>query len=148
MIFYFMMIIFIHTIKENTEASVFLSNEIGLELKDEKTMYMVMSWDQHAVQNHNIYAGNKSVERVEYFSYLGSSLTNQSSFHEEMKCRLLSRNTCYCLVQNLSSSRLLSKNMKVQIYGTIILPPPPFFLYGCDTWSLTVSKEYRLRFFW
>jgi len=32
-----------------------LSNEIGLELKDEITKYMVMSQDQHAVQNHSIY---------------------------------------------------------------------------------------------
>jgi len=47
------------TIKENTEASVFVSNEIGLELNDEKTKYMVMSRNQHAVQNHNIYVGNK-----------------------------------------------------------------------------------------
>jgi len=43
------------TIKENTDASVFISNEIGLELNDKKTKYMVMSRDQHAVQNHNIY---------------------------------------------------------------------------------------------
>ena len=41
--------------KENTEASVFVSNEVGLELNDKKTKYMVMSQDQHAVQNHDIY---------------------------------------------------------------------------------------------
>ena len=41
------------SVKENTEASVFISNEIGLELNDNK--YMVMSRNQHAVQNHNIY---------------------------------------------------------------------------------------------
>ena len=39
----------IHTIKENTEASVFVSNEIGLELNDKKTKYMVMSQEQHAL---------------------------------------------------------------------------------------------------
>ena len=47
-------------------------------------------------------------------------------------------------MQNLLSSSLLSKDIKVQIYGTIILP---FVLYGCDTWSPTVSKEHRLRVF-
>jgi len=41
--------------KECTEASVFVSNEICLELNDNKTKYMVMSRDQHAVRNHNIY---------------------------------------------------------------------------------------------
>ena len=82
--------------------------------------YMVMSEDQHALQNHNICIGNKSFERAEHFNYLGTSLMNQNSFHEEIKCRLQSGNTCYYLVQNLSSSSLLSKNIKVQIYGTII----------------------------
>jgi len=81
---------------------------------------------------------------VEHFNYLGTSLRNQNSFHEEIKCRLQSGNTCYYLVQNLSSFSLLSKNIKVQLYGTIILP---FILYGCDTWSPTVSEEHRLSVF-
>ena len=68
---------------------------------------------------------------------------NQNSFHEEIKCRLQSGNTCYYLVQNLTSSSLLSKNIKVQIYGTNF----PFVLYGCDTWSPTVSEEHRLEMF-
>jgi hypothetical protein len=41
---------------------------------------------------------------------------------------------CYRSVQNLLSSHLLSKNVKVRIYKTIILP---VVLYGCETWSLT-----------
>ena len=72
------------------------SNEIGLELNVKKTKYMVMSRDQHAVQNHNIYIyiyiyiGNKSFESVKHFKYLGTSLSNQNSIHEEIKCRLQS----------------------------------------------------------
>jgi len=66
----------------------------------------------------------------------------QNSFHEEIKCKLQSGNACYYLVQNLLSSSLLSKNIKVKIYRTIILP---FVLYGCETWSPTVSEEHRLR---
>jgi hypothetical protein len=42
------------------------------------------------------------------------------------------------------SSRLLSKNAKVRIYKTIILP---VVLYGCKTWSLTVREEHKLRVF-
>ena len=79
---------------------------------------------------------------MEHFKYLGTSLTNQNSIHEEIKCRLQSENACYCLVQNLLSSSLLSKNIKVKIYRTIILP---FVLCGCETWSPTVSEEHRLR---
>jgi hypothetical protein len=44
----------------------------------------------------------------------------------------------------LLSSRLLSKNVKVRIYKTIILP---VVLYECETWSLTVREEYKLRVF-
>jgi hypothetical protein len=47
-------------------------------------------------------------------------------------------------VQNLLSSRLLSKNTKVRAYRTIILP---VVLYGCETWSLTLREEQRLRVF-
>ena len=47
-------------------------------------------------------------------------------------------------VQNLLSFRLLSKKLKIKIYGTIILP---IFLYGCETWSLTLREERRLRVF-
>jgi len=47
-------------------------------------------------------------------------------------------------VQNLLSSSLLSKNLKIKIYRTIILP---VVLYGCETWSLTLMEENRLRMF-
>jgi hypothetical protein len=58
--------------------------------------------------------------------------------------RLNSGNACYHSVQNLLSSRLLSENIKVRIYKTIILP---LVLYLCETWSLTFSEERRLRVF-
>jgi len=47
-------------------------------------------------------------------------------------------------VQNLLSSRLLSKNLKIKIYRTIILL---VFLYGCETWLLTLWEERKLRVF-
>ena len=87
---------------------------------------------------------NSSIERVEEFKYLGTTLTNQNSVQEEIKGRLKSGNACYYSVQNLLSSRLLSKNLKIKIYRTIILP---VVLYGCETWSLTLREERRLRVF-
>ena len=47
-------------------------------------------------------------------------------------------------MQNLLSSSLLSKNLKIKIYRTIILP---VVLYGCENWSLTLREERRLRVF-
>jgi hypothetical protein len=72
------------------------------------------------------------------------TVTNKNLIHEEIKGRLNSGNACYHLVQNLLSSRLLSKNVKVRIYKTLILP---VVLYGRETWSLTVREEHKLRVF-
>jgi len=87
---------------------------------------------------------NSTFERVEEFKYLGTTLTNQNSIPEEIKSRLRLGNACYHSVQNLLSSRLLSKNLKIKIYRTIILP---VVLYGCETWSLTLREERKLRVF-
>jgi hypothetical protein len=64
--------------------------------------------------------------------------------HEQIKSRIDSGYACYQLFQSLLSSRLLSRNVKVKIYKTIILP---VVLYGCETWSLTLREEHRLRVF-
>jgi hypothetical protein len=51
---------------------------------------------------------------------------------------------CYHPVENLLSSHLLSKNVKIRIYKTIILPVA---LYRCETWYLTLREEHKLRVF-
>jgi len=61
-----------------------------------------------------------------------------------IKSRLKLGNACYYSAQNLLSSRLLSKNLKIKIYRTIILP---VVLYEGETWSLTLREERRLRMF-
>jgi hypothetical protein len=81
---------------------------------------------------------------VEQFKYLGTTLTNRNSIQEEIKSRLKSGNVCYHSVQDLLSSSLLSKNTKIMIYRTIILP---VVLYGCETWSLTPREGHRLKVF-
>jgi hypothetical protein len=63
---------------------------------------------------------------------------------EEIKSKLISGNAYYHSVQSLLSSHLLSRNVKVNIYKTIILP---VVSYGCETWSLTLREEQRLRVF-
>jgi hypothetical protein len=75
---------------------------------------------------------------------LGTTLTNQNDIHDEIKSRLNSGNACYYSIQNLLSSRLISKNLKIKTYETVILP---VVLYGCETWSLTLGEEHRLRVF-
>ncbi|KAJ4438946.1 hypothetical protein ANN_14900 [Periplaneta americana] len=53
-------------------------------------------------------------------------------------------NACYYSVEKLSSSSLLSKNLKIRVYKTVILP---VVLYGCEIWTLTLRDEHRLRVF-
>ena len=77
-------------------------------------------------------------------SNVETTLTNQNSIQEEIKSRLKSGNACYHSVQNRLSSSLILKNLKIQIYRTIILP---VVLYGCETWSLILREERRLRVF-
>jgi hypothetical protein len=64
--------------------------------------------------------------------------------NEVIKSRLNSENACYHSVHSLLSSRLLSRNVKVKIYKTIILPVA---LYGCETLSLKLREEHRLSVF-
>jgi hypothetical protein len=105
---------------------------------------MIISRHPNSGQNQNIRIANESYENVTKFKYLGTTLTNQNDIHDEINRRLNSGNACHYSVQNLLSSRLISKNLKIKIYKTAILP---VVLYGCETWSLTLREEHTLRVF-
>jgi hypothetical protein len=99
----------IHTVKESTEALVFASKEIVLEVNADKTKYMVVSGDQNAGRSDSIKIDNNSFERVEEFKYLGTTITNQNYIQEEIQSRLLVRE---CLLSfDAESPSLLSKNI-------------------------------------
>jgi hypothetical protein len=70
-------------------------------------------------------------------------VTNQNLMQKEIKRRLNSGNACYYSVQNLLSSRLLSKSLRIRIYKSIL----PVVLYGCEIWSLILREEHRLAVF-
>jgi DNA modification methylase len=88
---------------------------------------------------NNVKTTEKSFEKGEEFRYLGTTLTNQNSIHEEIRRRLKLGNACYHSVQNLLSSGLLSKKTKIKIYRTAIFPVA---LYGCETWPLAQRDEH------
>jgi len=111
-----------HTLKENAEALIAATRDFGLEVSADKTKYMVMSRDQNAGRIQSVRIDNSTFKRVEEFKYLETTLTNQNCIAEEIKRRLKSGNACYHSVQNLLSSRLLSKNLKIKIFRIIILP--------------------------
>jgi hypothetical protein len=91
---------------------------------------MLLSRHQNVGQNRDIKIGDKPLENVSQFNYLVMTVANQNVIHVEIKRRLNSVNACYHSVQSLLSSRLLSKNVKIRIYKTIILL---VVLYGSET---------------
>jgi hypothetical protein len=123
-----------------TKPFVDASKEVGLKVNVEKNKYMLLSHHQNAGQNYGIKIANRSFENVAQMKYL--QVTNQNLFQEEVKRKLNSGNACYHSVQNLLSYLLLSKSEEVKIYKTIILL---VVLYGCETWSLSLRVEHRLR---
>jgi hypothetical protein len=60
------------------------TKEIGLEVNANKTKYTFMSRDQNAGRSNIMKIDNSSIERVEEFKYLGTTLTNKNSIHEEL----------------------------------------------------------------
>ena len=122
------------SVKKNSEAFVVASKEIDLEVNADKTKYIVMSRYQNAGRSHDMKIDNSSFERSEQFRYLGTNLANQNYIHAENKCRLKSQNACCYSVQNLLSSSLLSKNMKIKIHRTTV------FLLFCKGVKLRPKK--------
>jgi hypothetical protein len=123
---------------QNLLSSRLLSKNIKIRI------YMLLSRRQNIGQNHNIKIADSCFDNVAQFKYLGTTITNQNLIQEEIKKRLNSGNACYPSAQNLFSSQLLSKNIKIRIYKSISLP---VVLHGCETLSLMLMEEHRLRMF-
>jgi hypothetical protein len=82
---------------------------------------------------------NRSFENVAKFKYFGTVVTRTKIwFMWKIKSRLNSDNACYNSFQNLLSSRLLYKYLKIKVHRTTILPVA---FYGCETWFLTLREE-------
>jgi hypothetical protein len=125
----------IDTIKKNMETLIDASKEVGLEVNTEKTKYMLLSRHQNARQNHDIKIADRYFGNVVQLKYLGTTVRNQNLIQEEITT-FNSANAYYHSVLNVLSSHLLSKNIKIRIYKTIILPA---VLCGCETWSLILT---------
>jgi hypothetical protein len=99
---------------------------------------MMLSCHQNVGQNRGRKIAKRSLENVSQFKYLRTTVSDQNVIQEEIERRFKSGDACYQSVQNLPSSRLLSKNMNIKIQRTLILS---VVLYGCETWSLTLKEE-------
>ena len=75
----------VDTVKKNAEILLAASKDIGLEINAQKTKYMTMSRDQNAGRMHSMKIDNSSIERVEEFKYLGTTLTYQILFRKKLR---------------------------------------------------------------
>jgi hypothetical protein len=105
---------------------------------------MLLSRHQIAGQIRGTKIANRCFENMAQIKYLGTTITSQNVIQEEIKNRFYSGNVCYHSVQNLLSSCLLSRNIKIAICKTIILF---VVLHACENWSLILREEHRLRVF-
>ena len=103
-----------HTVRKNIEALLVSSKVTGLKVNADKIKYKVLSRDQHAGKNHKINTDNKFFKRVEQARYLGTTVTNQNSFHEEIN--RLKPNDLYMG----RTAALTSKRCILYIYSTNI----------------------------
>jgi hypothetical protein len=110
-----------------TEALLHTRKEAAPEVDTEKIKIMFMFCQQNAGEETQCKVFNISFQYVATFRYLGMMVINQHCTHEEINS-LNSRNAFYHAVQNPLSSCLLSKDVKITIHKTIILPTA---LHGC-----------------
>jgi hypothetical protein len=68
---------------------------VGQEVNTEKSKHMLLFSHQNAGQSHDIKIGNRCFENMAKSKYLGTTVTNLSLIHEEIKSRLNSGNACY-----------------------------------------------------
>jgi hypothetical protein len=126
-----------------SESLIDGSKEVGVEVNVWKTKYMLVYCHQNAGQNLDIQIVNRMFEHVSQFRCLGMTVRSQNFAWKGIEKRLNSANACYHSIQNFLCSYVLTKNLKIKIYETIILL---LVLYGCETWSLVI-REHRLKVF-
>jgi hypothetical protein len=121
----------IPTIK-NTEVIVVAVKKSAADVNAEKTYFAISRPAGGKKITARMYVINHSKKWDS--SDTGTIPTQQNSVHEEIEIRMNSGNACYHSRQHLLSSSLLSKNIQIKVYKTIILP---VVLYRCEAWSLT-----------
>jgi hypothetical protein len=133
-------------VRRNAELLKKAGEEVGLEFSEEKTKYMLVDRLGEELDVSDLEVDNMIFEKVSIFKYLGGLLEDRKDMGigAEIKQRLNSGNACFYALNKLLKSRDLSRNTKLRIYKTIILP---VVLYGCETWALTRQQENRFRVF-
>ena len=115
---------------------------IALEVNIWKSNYITVERPRGVIANEHIKIGSNQYEKVKTFKYLGSLLTNQNSVHDEIKYVDLNMEINATMQPKHFCFHDFSRriwNLKYIILSGV--------LYGGETCSLTLKKDYRLRVF-
>ena len=119
------------------------AEKVGLFLNEDKTKYMYSSRDKHPT-GHNVNFGRFNFECVREFVYLGTQVNNNNNTGEEITRRINLANRCLFGLGSILRSKLLSRNTKLLIYKTLVLP---VLMYGSEAWTLNNDEQQKLSVF-
>jgi hypothetical protein len=112
---------------------------MGLVINQEKTVYMYSGKDITLQQDLEI--GNHTFKKVANFKYMGTMDNKLNNRSVEVKVRLTMANRSYYGLQTRMKSRIISRNIKILFYRTLIRP---VLTSGAETWMLSKQDEHRL----
>jgi len=121
------------------------AKKVGLHLNTEKTKCMKVSRELgNFPESETITVGQYEFKKVKEFKYLGTIVTQKNECQIEIQQRIKMGNKCFYALGKLLSSKILSKEVKTQLYLTVIRP---IVMYGSQCWTLRRTEEDRLLIF-
>jgi len=116
--------------------------KVGLIVNNNKTKYL------HCTRKTNritcVDTGEEQFEQVNSFKYLGTVMNTDNSIEDEIKERIAAGNRAFHVHKKLFTSRLISRNVKLQLYNTLIRPT---VTYASETWVLKEHMKNKLLIF-
>ena len=115
------------------------ANKVGLEINSQKTKTLLV---QEEDGTDIPVIGNKPLERVQSFCYLGSILTGAGGTDEDIKERIKKAGQMFSAIQKIWSSNNISQKTKIKLFKSNI---KSVLLYACESWALTDLLERRIQ---
>lgn len=119
-----------------------IASRAGLQVSEDKTEYMVLS--KAASDGDPLTVDSFCFKRTSTFKYLGSLLNDQNNYETEINARISGANKAYFSLQEVLKKRSLSRNFKIRIYQSMIMP---VVMYGCETLTFRRTDEQKLHVF-
>jgi len=119
-------------IKRTLEEMADITQQIGLQMNDTKTKYMINRQDGNKVKESELMG--KRYEKVESFQYLRAVMTSLNEIETEIKSKIVVGNKCYYALGPIIKRRSISQSIKIRLYRTIIK-------ISCDIWSRNMDAD-------